>query len=114
MTQVKTKEEYQNKQKQLEKDYRAKPKNPKYNVTPNLTPRGTDIIKRLQNKSLDTTGERSYTLNEDIVNARMKNKQELIRDAQNNASRIKDLKESLEKFQSQSKPKTETDGPNTD
>lgn len=114
MTQIKTKEEFQEKQKQLEKDYRTKPKNPKYKVTPNLTPRGIDIIMRLQNKSLDTTGERSYTLNEDIVNARMKSKHEIIKDAQKNASRIKGLKDSLEKFQSQPKTKNETNEPITD
>lgn len=86
-------------------------KNPKYTVHPNLTPRGKDILRRLQNKSLDTTGERSYTLNEEIVNARLKSRHELFADARANQAKINNLQNSLKEnakkqIQSQSKSQT--------
>lgn len=85
-------------------------RNPKFTVHPNLTPRGRDILLRLQNKSLDVTGERSYTLNEEIVNARLKSRHELFADARANQAKINNLQNSLKenaKKQIQSQPKAQ-------
>lgn len=106
--QVQTKEEYkarQAKEEQLYKDSKLK-KNPNHRVTPNLTPRGRDILMRLQNKSIDTDGERSYTLNEDIVNSRRMNKHELAEAHRRNNAKIEELKKTLNETSNKpSKPK---------
>lgn len=95
--QVKTKADFQAKHAQEKKDFlkNKKRKNPNHVVTPNLTPRGRDIKMRLQNKSLDTEGERSYTLNEDIVNTRFMSKHELRAAAEANQKKINSIQESL-------------------
>lgn len=93
--QVNTKEEFQAKSKQMERDFKKRKINPKHIVTPNLTPRGRDILMRLKNKSLDTTGEKSYTLNEDIVNSRFMSKHELIQASKKNNEKIGKLKDQL-------------------
>lgn len=93
-----TKEQYKARQAKEEQQYKdsKKKKNPNHRVTPNLTPRGRDILMRLQNKSLDTEGERSYTLNEDIVNSRRMNKHELAEAHRRNIEKVDKLKKDLE------------------
>lgn len=92
---VSNKEEYKAKQQEMEREFKKKKKNPNHVVTPNLTPRGKDILMRLQNKSLDLEGDRSYTLNEDIVNARRMNKHQLMEAARQNESKIQGLQKTL-------------------
>lgn len=117
-TEVKSKKDFQEKQKKMEQDYKRKSKNPNHIVHPNLTPRGRDILMRLQNKSLDTEGNRQYTMNEDIVNARTMSVQELRAAAQRNQAKIEQLRASLEsnaskkKTDDESKKKTDDESNN--
>lgn len=94
--QVKTKEDFKEKMSTLEQEFITRKKHPKYRVSPNLTPRGRDILMRLNNKSLSLQGERSYTQNEEIVNARLMSKHELKAAATDNARKIDGLKKGLE------------------
>lgn len=107
MTQVKTKAEYKAKQEKAELEFRRRSKNPNHIVRPGLTPRGSDILMRLNNKSLDLTGERSYTLNEDIVNAKNMSRHELIHAAKLNQEKISKLQNSLKSKEAEIQQKQE-------
>lgn len=85
-----------------------KPKNTKYKVHPNLTPRGKDIMIRLRNKSLVTSGGDNYTLDDEIVRASRYNKKDLINKARENAEKIQGYEKEL------SKPKPKPEEPKTD
>lgn len=123
-TGAKSKQEFQERSKQMEKDFKKKKINPNHIVTPNLTPRGRDILMRLKSKSLDTTGERSYTLNEDIVNSRFMSKHELIQASKRNNEKIDQLKNQLtntitknetnKQFKQQDQSTTKSFGTNND
>lgn len=72
-------------------------RDPKFRVIPNLSLKGKDIMKRLQNRSLILDGMTgNYTLEEQWDAMRRMTKADAILAAQKNANQIKELSNKLQ------------------
>lgn len=91
----------------MSKTTKAKREESKYRVIPNLTPRGTDILRRIQNRSLKTEAqdETAYTENDEVVRASRLSKKDLINKARDNQEKIIQLERDILKIQNRPKPK---------
>lgn len=91
----------------MSKTTKAKREESKYRVIPNLTPRGSDILRRIKNRSLKTepNDASDYTDNEEIVRASRLSKKDLITRARENQEKIIQIERDLLKIHDVKAPK---------